>query len=54
MLTQKSHKSNSKFICESCNYTCSKNSDYKKHLVTGKHFRLTNVNNKSQGVPQNV
>jgi hypothetical protein len=52
MLTQKSRKNNSKFICEPCNYICSKNSDFKKHLVTGKHTRLTNVNNKSQGVPK--
>ena len=35
------------FVCETCNYTCRKNSDLSKHLVTGKHKRLTNTNNLS-------
>ena len=33
-----------KFNCEICNYKCSKESDYKKHLQTRKHTKLINVN----------
>lgn len=29
------------FRCETCDYTCKKKSDYKKHLLTAKHKRLT-------------
>ena len=33
-----------KFICVNCNYNCSKESDYNKHLNTAKHTKLINVN----------
>jgi hypothetical protein len=33
-----------KFICDKCHYTCSKESDYNKHLNTSKHARLINDN----------
>ena len=33
-----------KFICIKCDYKCSKESDYNKHLNTSKHARLINVN----------
>jgi hypothetical protein len=33
-----------KFNCKNCDYTCSKKSDYNKHLNTSKHARLINVN----------
>ena len=33
-----------KFNCEICNYKCSKESDYRKHLQTRKHTKLINVN----------
>ena len=31
-----------KFSCEKCNYLCSKQSDYNKHLLTNKHKKITN------------
>ena len=33
-----------KFICVNCDYKCSKESDYNKHLNTMKHSKLINVN----------
>ena len=33
-----------KFICVNCDYKCSKESDYNKHLNTAKHSKLINVN----------
>ncbi len=35
------------FVCETCNYSCSKNSDYIKHTSTRKHKILTNTNKNS-------
>ena len=40
----KSTKVASILICETCDYTCSKQSDYIKHLMTSKHKKLTNLN----------
>jgi len=34
-----------KFICESCDFKCSKNSDWERHLSTAKHKKLTIPNN---------
>ena len=34
-------------MCNICDYKCSKNSEYKKHLSTAKHKNLTNPNKKS-------
>jgi len=47
MLTKKSPKISHKFYCESCNYKCSKQSEYNKHLSTTKHQKLTNLTEKS-------
>jgi hypothetical protein len=33
------------FICETCDFKCSKKSNYKKHISTSKHKNLTNPNN---------
>jgi len=44
---KKSPKISYKFICETCDYKCSKNSEYTKHLSTAKHKNLTNPNKKS-------
>ena len=38
MLTEKSQKNIPKFICKNCDYKSSKESDYKKHLLTRKHL----------------
>ena len=37
MITEKSPKISSKFYCESCDYKCSKQSEYNKHILTSKH-----------------
>jgi hypothetical protein len=39
-------KENSKkFICEICDFISSRQSEYNRHLLTGKHKRLTNHEN---------
>ena len=35
------------FVCETCNFRCSKNSNYKAHILTRKHKILTNVDIKN-------
>lgn len=41
-LTQKNAP---KFICESCDFKCSKQSDWNRHIMTSKHKKLINPNN---------
>lgn len=36
------------FVCENCNFACSKISNFKAHLSTRKHTRLINANQTSQ------
>ncbi len=43
ILTQKMPKNAEIFICEKCDFTCSKQSNYAKHLLTRKHKILTNT-----------
>ena len=50
MTTQKSPKVAKKFLCEKCNYICSKQSDFNKHLLTAKHKILQNATQKSPKV----
>jgi hypothetical protein len=50
MLTQKSPKISKNFECEKCNYKCSRQSEYTKHLLTAKHKNLTNLTKKSPKV----
>jgi hypothetical protein len=45
METNLSTKNTKKFICEKCDFSCSKKSYWERHIITSKHFRLTNVNN---------
>ena len=40
--TDKSPKISAKFFCENCNYKCSKQSEYNKHILTNKHKILQN------------
>ena len=51
MVTKKSPKISPKFYCEKCDYKCSKQSEYNKHLLTAKHQKVTNGNKKS---PKNL
>ena len=39
-----------KFVCKHCDYTCSKQSDYNKHLLTAKHKNRTILNDLEQNV----
>jgi hypothetical protein len=41
---KKCQKNENVFCCEKCNFKCSKQSNYKKHLLTLKHQNLTNPN----------
>ena len=52
MTNIKSAESASKYICESCNFTCSKYSNYTRHLSTAKHKILINTKEKEQQVPK--
>jgi hypothetical protein len=40
----KAPKAPTTFICETCNFNCSKKKDYNRHLSTAKHQNLTNPN----------
>jgi len=42
---QNSQKVANNYLCECCNYICSKKSDYNKHLTTTKHKSRTDLNN---------
>jgi hypothetical protein len=44
MATKKSGKIGKNYSCDICDYTCSCNSDFKKHLLTRKHHLATNSN----------
>jgi len=52
MANKKGAERASKYICEPCNFTCSKYSNYNRHLTTAKHKILTNTNGKEQQVPK--
>ena len=51
METKNSPKLAKIFYCEKCDYKCSKESDYKKHLSTRKHKMETNGNKTRQNSP---
>jgi hypothetical protein len=44
MLIENSPKFAQKYLCEKCNYKCSKKSDFTKHISTAKHQMLINAN----------
>ena len=52
MANKKSAERASIYMCEPCNFTCSKYSNYNRHLITAKHKILTNTNEKEQQVPK--
>jgi protein-arginine kinase activator protein McsA len=57
MLTEKSQKSLSNFICTNCDYYTSKKSDFEKHKLTLKHKNvdkmLTNIDTPSTKIAKN-
>ena len=42
---KKEPKNAEKYICLKCDYKCSKQCDYNRHLMTSKHQNRTNLNN---------
>jgi hypothetical protein len=40
-LNEKSAKKSQEFICKECNFTCSKNCDWSRHIATAKHQNRT-------------
>ena len=47
MVTKKSPNNQTfKFICDACDYKCSRNSEYIKHLLTRKHIGNISGNKK--------
>ena len=44
METAKNAKNAKFFSCENCNFYCSKQSDWKRHMLTRKHLLETNGN----------
>ena len=51
MLNRKMLKNAEKFICEKCNFKCSKQSNWNIHILTAKHKMLINANEK---MPKNA
>ena len=51
MTNEKNAKNADIFICEKCDFKCSKQSNYTIHLTTAKHIRLKNANN---DIPENA
>ena len=55
MMTEKMPKNAKKFVCELCDFKCSKQSNYTKHILTRKHQMLTNVDiNVDVKIPKNA
>ena len=48
MANENPQKIPKKYLCKTCNYNTCNKKDYDKHLMTPKHFRLTNTNKNSQ------
>jgi len=49
---EKSRKIKEIMNCYACNYNCSTNSEFKRHLLTAKHKRLTTTNTKSRKIKE--
>ena len=47
MLTQKTPKTPKKYICISCDFTCSRQTEYDRHILTQKHINANNANIKN-------
>ena len=55
MIVEKTPKNAEKFTCIKCNFKCSKQSDYTRHLMTRKHKMIVNDSkNDSKKTPKNV
>ena len=47
MLSKKPQKNPKNFVCVKCDFNCSNKKDYNRHLLTAKHKRLSNANEKN-------
>ena len=47
MANQKNSKKTPLFVCESCDFKCCKQNEYKRHIETNKHKMLTDANKKT-------
>ena len=47
MTTKKLEKTSPKFFCEKCDFKCFTNTDWSRHIVTAKHIKTTNNNEKN-------
>ena len=55
MLTEKTPKTPKKISCEKCHFTCSKKSEWERHMMTRKHMSLTDsLTTASQKTPQHI
>jgi hypothetical protein len=55
MVMPKMPKNAEKYVCEDCNFKCSKLSNYNTHLLTAKHKMITNGNpNDNDKPPKNA
>ena len=50
MDNEKAPKIDNKYYCEKCNFTCSKKSDYARHLSTAKHKKQEMDNEKAPNI----
>jgi hypothetical protein len=50
MTTKKTPKSANLFECKSCNFVCSKKSDWDRHINTRKHLKTTDNNEKNANI----
>ena len=48
METQKMPPKNKLYTCENCDFVCNKQSNYNTHLLTQKHRRKSNGNEKNR------
>ena len=44
MITKKQEKNKETYICDFCNFKCSYNSEFKRHINTAKHMKIINDN----------
>ncbi len=54
MANQKNSQKTLVFVCESCDFKCCKQNEYKRHLETNKHKLLTNANKKTPNSEQQL
>jgi hypothetical protein len=54
MTTEKNSKKTPIFSCEKCDFTCSKQNEFNRHVVTNKHKRLHETTEKNSNQASNV